>query len=159
EVKELREYAFRELQQRDLPEVEGVLVPARLALFENGWFAFLSADDGARYNVVQVHGKDMQIVRKRIAELSTDDPLVLRLGATGDYIEEAADKLMGENATLLRQMQKRWKARLSAQIREYSSIELAARELRTAGCTVASLQNIRRWEAPRSIGLASRNDW
>jgi hypothetical protein len=95
-INELREYALRELHHdaQDSAESEGVT--ARLAFFENGWMAFLSADDSARYNVVQARdGSRVQIVRKRIRELQTEDPLVLRLGSLGRLHQCKAQENLG----------------------------------------------------------------
>jgi hypothetical protein len=154
----LREYALQEVRGADNASSPGV--PAQLVFFQNGWMAFLSADDSQRYNIVQARdGQQIQIVRKRIRELKADDPIVLRLGGTSDYVEEVADKLLLESAEPFRYMQRRWKKRLGGRIERSATLELTAQALRAAGCSVSTPQNIRHWLAPRSIGLAFRSDW
>jgi hypothetical protein len=160
DVANLREYAIQELRLDSHFGAESERVPARLAFFENNWMAFLSADDGTRYNVVQVRdAKNVQIARKRLRELQADDPLVLRIGGGGDYVEEVANSLLAHNAHPFREMQKRWKRRLQEKIDQYDSLELAVGALRMAGCGIATPPNIRQWLAPRSIGLGARSDW
>ncbi len=84
------------------------------------------------------------------SQIERDMYILLRSAGGGDYVVPVADRLLGEHADELREMQQTWKARLRLLVKREGMDETVA-TLNRHGSRIASYQNIRNWMNDRSI--------
>jgi hypothetical protein len=89
---------------------------------------------------------------KRISyrDLGAEIYILLRTSGGGDYIVPVADRILGDEAEDLREMQQTWKARLRGAIKK-EGIHKTIDRLKTYGSKIASYQNVRNWSSDRNI--------
>ena len=135
-------------------------VVARAAVLA-GRYAVLLPEDGDRVVwLLDPHApSEHRVARVDVADLEPGHVIVVRTSGGGDLIVPIADEILGDDAAALRELQRRWKAGLHRWVRQRRTISRAAAELRRAGCTKSSPQNLQNWLGERSLRTEDRRDW
>lgn len=146
--------------QRNGPEgAAAEAVGARLSLLEGGWAVFLEAEDSATVQAIDLEEeKALQLKRVPVRGLEPGMFIILRTEGGGDYIVPLADRILGEAAANLRDLQKEWKTRLRRAV-NFHGLSGVAGQLRRYGSTKATEQNVRNWMSPRNIKTSLYEDF
>jgi hypothetical protein len=114
---------------------------AHLFLLSGGYCVYLEIVDGASILVIDLEAEGIhRLHTEHAASIQVGSYIVLRSeGASGDFIPEVADSLLGARSRHLRQLQREWKGALWNKIREYgySGVE---RQLRALGVTYPNVR-------------------
>ena len=134
-------------------------VGARLSLLEGGWAVFLDAGDGATVQAVDLEEeRALQLKRVSVNRIEQGMFVILRTEGGGDYVVPLADRILGEAAGRMRELQEDWKERLRQAVHS-RGLSPAAAQLRRYGAQKASEQNVRNWMSARNIKPALREDF
>lgn len=123
---------------------------ACLFLLEGQVGVFL--DTSSKVIVIDLEDNEESQVKKiLVTDIQQDMFLVLRTSDGGDYIIPVANRILGQQAPHLRELQQYWKSLLKNQVR-YSSLHSVGRNLVKLGSeTAKNEQNIRNWMSDRTI--------
>jgi hypothetical protein len=133
-------------------------VETRLYLLEGGWGVFLDNDEQASVLTVDLEGSVPQLRRTPTREIERGMFILLRTEGGGDYIVPIANRLMGAEATRVRELQKLWKLRLRQKVQQYG-LQRVSEMLRALGSVRANPGNVRRWMWERSIRTQDFQDF
>jgi hypothetical protein len=135
-------------------------VPARLAVLADGYAVMLPEGGDRPVWMLDPHAPpERRFARVNIDDLEPGHVIVMRTAGGGDLIVPLADEILGDAASRLRELQRRWKANLGMWIRIQGGIGSAATALRRAGCARANRQNLQNWLGERSLRTEDRSDW
>ena len=130
--------------------VEDEDIEARLFLLPGEKAVFLDVDAKAIVIDLEEDGAS-QVNRISVADIEQGMFIVLRTIGSGDYIIPVANRILGNEAQHLRELQKLWKSRLRDAVR-LRSLHNVSWELVKLGSKLAKTeQNIRNWLSETSI--------
>lgn len=132
--------------------------PARPIVLAGGWLVFLEADGSSKVGIIDLETGKPRVRTIRGHDLEPGMFLILRTEGGGDYIEDVANRLLGQSAPGARSDQRLWKTRLRAEIAN-NGIREVSRQLGAFGAKRASVENIRRWMSARSIRTNDFDDF
>lgn len=135
------------------------VVPARLYLLTGDQAVFLEAGEHARVLVLDFEtsgeeGDDeevQQIRRMPVAKLQPGMFLLLRTEGGGDYIVPIANRILGEEADQLREMQEGWKTRLRKEVELRGLLAVCINLLNLGGSKHVNETNLRYWMSSKCI--------
>jgi hypothetical protein len=126
-------------------------VEARLSLLEGKWAVFLDANEGATIQAIDLEEEQaLQLKRVSVSHIEPGMFIILRTEGGGDYVVPLADRILGEAAGRLRNLQTEWKQLLRTAV-QLRGLSAAAAQLRRYRARLANEQNLRNWMSPRSI--------
>lgn len=134
---------------------------ARLFELEGNRCAFLESADGSRALVIDLDEYSTGIVSRMSTKAITPGMFVLLRGDPDDdaeYIIPIADRILGKQATSLREFQRRWKSALRSLTVSIGVAKIIA-YLRDEGSTIANETNLRNWLSPRNIRTDAEEDF
>jgi hypothetical protein len=133
-------------------------IEARLFLLSDSHAVYVEAEEGAKSYVLDPAAElEERVVLLPADELAAGMFLILRTEG-GDDRTALADRIMGAQASALRERQRMWKEWLRQQIRMSGPVEVV-RRLRAAGSVRANRANLRNWAATRSIRTRDYSDF
>ncbi len=143
------------------------VVPARLYLLAGDQAVFLEASDHARvlalnFETSGEEGDDeemQQIRRMSVAKLQLGMFLLLRTEGGGDYIIPIANRILGEDAAQLREMQEQWKTLLRKEVELSGLLPVCIDLLEQGGSKHVNETNLRYWMSSRCIRPQNDNDF
>ena len=134
-------------------------IPIRAILLEQDFVVFVSGDERATELVIDLEEEtNKQVMRKSVDEIEQGMAVLVRSEGGGDFVVDAADRILRTDADKLREAQRAWKRLLQIKVSECGmthTIEL----LRSAGSTIASEQNVQNWMSFRSIRTQNQSDF
>ncbi len=132
---------------------------AFLLMLEGDMAVLLDSSEGARTTIIDIDQEIGALVRRSpVADVEPEMFVLLRTEGGGEYIVEAANKILGEEAAHARGVQAHWKALLKQDVARSSPRDVVA-ELRRHGSTRANETNLRNWMSYRSIRTDDRRDF
>ena len=138
---------------------EDEVVIARLLDLEGEMGVFIEAEGEAKVLVIDLNEEAKNRV-KRISHqlLEPEMYILLRTSGGGDYVVPVADRLLGSQADILREMQQTWKARLRIAVKQ-NGMDKTINSLKVLGSKIATHQNIRNWMSDRTIVTADPGEF
>lgn len=130
-------------------DASGESVAAQLFLLASGEGVYLESRDRATAFVADLE-YEVSVGQMRVADISVGTFLVVRTQGDGDYVRDLADRLLGQRSQHLRDLQRRIKRNLAAEITKDGTAEVA-RRLTRLGSPIANENNLRRWASSDSI--------
>ncbi|MDY6994488.1 MAG: hypothetical protein SVR94_18035 [Pseudomonadota bacterium] len=137
---------------------EAELVEAIIGHLENDQIVFLDFDDSSSIRIIDVEDGNTLIKNIRVKELAPEMFLLLKTSGGGDYIVPLANRILGDQSSELRNLQKYWKNLLRDKVKVLGMDKVIS-ELRARGCSIASHYNVRNWISYRSIKTRSFSDF
>lgn len=123
-------------------------VPAQPIELERDKVVFFEKEDEATTWVIDLDEVDDDRVRRlSVQALEPGMYILLRTEGGGDVLVPIANELLGNEAERLRRMQREWKSALRDYLRD-AGVQRTVRDLKEAGCDVASRINVKRWVSP-----------
>ena len=127
-------------------------VPAFAVYLEGERATLLEDDDNARVFIIDPREEgDERVQRIPSTSVEPGTFLLLRIDSKErDYILPVANELLGSDAEVLRQAQRRWKEKLRERIKVYGHTWVAER-IKESGCEISTPTNVRNWASERFI--------
>lgn len=147
------------------PELEEI--EARLFLLESGSAVFVDAAENAKTLVIDLEsGEDEQETGQRTSRVkripvSSIEPgmfILLRTSGGGDYLGPLADKILGDQMSLIKASQEQWKGLLREKVHERNAFEISV-ALLDLGSNRAEETNLRNWMSSQKIKPHDKNDF
>jgi len=127
-------------------------VEARLFWLEGRRGVFLEED--SRALIIDLK-REPPVRKRRVAEIAIGDFVLLRDKGGGDYIVPLANKILGKDASRLRQFQWRWKENLHNLVKEIGAGQTVIR-LKNLGARSSNKVNLRNWIAYSERNIDTR---
>lgn len=134
-----------------------VTVPGKLARLYGDYSVFLDGS-GDKENLIIDPELDGDLRKAQIQHIRPGMFVVLRSDTGDDHIEQAADIILGEDATAFRKSLREWKAKLRIKVRELGQ-DRASKILQDMDLKHATENNIRNWCSNRSIATRMKSDF
>ncbi len=125
-------------------------IEARLFLLEGETAICLDASSKAIVIDLEETEKS-QVVKKLVTNIQPGMFLVLRTSGGGDYIIPVANRILGEQARHLRELQQYWKSLLKKKVRDSSLASVSRNLVKLGFKTANNEQNISNWMSDRTI--------
>jgi len=159
-----RTYADRGQCEQNIDEVE-----ARLFLLEGNKAVFMESDESSKIlaidleeilGIEQEQTMQTKSILKKILVCDVEPGMfiLLRTCGGGDYIESLADKILGEKAVHVREVQRFWKGLLREAVRDKGLFRTSI-ELLDLGSIRANEVNVRNWMSLKNIRPHDMNDF
>ncbi len=132
-------------------------VLARGFLLASGDAVYLPVEGHSRTDTVSV-APPVNVHPVPTADVGAGDFLVVRIGGDGSYVADIANALLGESAKSLRVNQALWKSRLHDAVMR-RGMDRVVEDLVDAGCSVASVGNVRSWLTSERLATRSEDDF
>jgi len=134
-------------------------IEAIALLLDQELAVFIPSSDGATEHVVDIR-EDAEKLLHRVptAELEPGMAVLVRTEGGGDYIVDAANRIMSNEAEELRRRQRTWKRQLRDVVADIG-LAGAVAKLSESGSKIASPQNVRNWMSFRSIRTQDKKDF
>jgi len=143
------------------------VVLARLYLLAGDQAVFLEASEHSKvlaldFETSGEEGDDeevQQVGRMPVAKLQPGMFLLLRTEGGGDYIVPIANRILGEDAAQLREMQEGWKTRLRGEVELRGLLPVCIDLLELGGSKHVNEINLRYWMSSKCIRPQDNNDF
>lgn len=135
-------------------------VTAQPIELERDRVVFFESDDSTAWVIDLDEAEDNRVRSLAVEAVEPGLYILLRTEGGGDVLIPIADELLGDEAERLRRLQEEWKSALRDYVHD-AGLRRTVRDLREAGCSVASRFNVRRWTSPSRhvIKTKSRRDF
>ena len=138
---------------------DGDRVPFRAILLEQNLVVFVSGEEGATELVIDLDEEtSKQVGRMPIGDIDPGMAVLVRSEGGGDFVVDAANRILGSDVDELRDVQRDWK-RLLQNIVFSNGMSRTIKLLRGAGSAIATEQNVRNWMSFRQIRTQNQTDF
>ena len=135
---------WRQIVDKPCSSQEDEDIEARLFALEGEAAVFLANESRAIVIELEEDGES-KVKRIPVADIELGMFILLRTVGGGDYIVPLADRLLGEKAQRLRELQKLWKNRLRNAVTSSSLLTVSKNLVKLGSPLAINQQNIRNW--------------
>lgn len=145
--------------EKDFDEHESSTVSARCFILEDGKMVFIDTEDQSEL-VIDLDSEQQRVRKVSVDEIEPDMFIVLRTEGGGDYLVDVADRMLGDQATELRETQREWKQVLIDLVAQ-NGLRQVVQSLNEIGSRIANYSNVRNWMwlSPRNIRTGRFEDF